>query len=71
MQFILLKKEEKYYFKRFYLERYLKEYPYKKIENERVVDLKKLKKETLHFFWNKDKYVHEKEVLKEYFGQIS
>ena len=69
-QFILLKKEEKYYFKRFYLERYLKEYPYKKIENERVVDLKKLKKETLHFFWNKNKYVHEKEVLKEYFEQI-
>ncbi len=71
MQFFLLKKEEKYYIKRFYLERYLKEYPYKRIKNENGIDLKKLKKETLHFFWDKEKYVHEKEVLKEYFGQIS
>lgn len=66
-EFILLKKEEKYLIKRFYLERYLNKYPYKKIQNECFKNIHSLRKETLHFFLEDDRYIHEKEVLKSYF----
>jgi len=65
-EFFLLKKQEKYIFHRFYLERYLHEYPYKKIKNTRNRDIGSIKKETLHFFYEKNRYLSEKEVLQEY-----
>ena len=44
-----------------------KEYPYKKIEHEKTANIHKLKKETLHFFWKDQKYIHEREMLKNSF----
>ncbi len=69
-QFYLLKKQEKYLIHRFYLERYLYEFPYQKIKNHQTKDLKKLQKETLHFFWEKDHYLSEKELLRKYFQNL-
>lgn len=60
-------KKRKMYQNKFYLERYLYEIPYVKIESHNYPDLKKLKKDTLHFFWQKDRYLHEKEFLKEHY----
>lgn len=60
-------KEKKYLIHRFYLERFLKGYPYKKIESHQKEDITVLKKETLHFFFRCDHYVLEREVLKDYF----
>lgn len=60
-------KNRKYILNRFYLERYLYEFPYEKIESHNYPDLSKLKKDTLHFFWQKDRYLHEKEFLKHYY----
>ena len=57
-------KKRKYYENKFYLERYLYEFPYTKIESHPFPDISKLKKDTLHFFWKKDRYLHEKEFLK-------
>ncbi len=62
-EFFLLKKEEKYIVYRFYLERTLREYPYKKIKNEKNNSIRSLKKETLHFFYEDNRYLHEKEYL--------
>lgn len=64
-------KKRKYYQNKFYLERYLYEIPYIKIESHNYPDLKKLKKDTLHFFWRKDRYLHEKEFLKEYYKVVA
>jgi stage IV sporulation protein FB len=60
-------KKRSYYENRFFLERYLYDYPYIKIESHPYPDLTKLKKDTLHFFWKKDRYLHEKEFLKQKF----
>ena len=68
MQFLILKKNEKYYIHRFYLERYLYQFPYSKIKNHEEQDIHKLKKETLHFFKEKNYYIPEKELLKRYFS---
>lgn len=57
--------KRKYYQNKFYLERYLYELPYRKMKSHSKIELEKLKKDTLHFFWRKDRYVHEKEVLKQ------
>lgn len=57
-------KKRKYIYERFYLERYLYEFPYTKIKSHPYPNLNKLKKGTLHFFWQKDRYLHEKEFLK-------
>ncbi len=62
-------KKRKYYENKFYLERFLHEYPYIKIESHSYPDLHKLKKDTLHFFWKKDRYLHEKEFLKSYYSK--
>ena len=59
--------KRKYLINRFYLERYLYEFPYERIESHNYPDLSKLKKDTLHFFWQKDRYLHEKEFLKNYY----
>ncbi len=60
-------KKKEYYKNKFLLERYLYTFPYKKIEHNEKKDLLVLKKETLHFFKEQQKYRHEKEILKEKF----
>lgn len=67
IQFLLVQKKKKYYFHRFYLERYLYSFPYKKIINQKSADISVLKKETRHFFYEKNHYVTEKEKISEYF----
>lgn len=62
-------KKRKYYENKFYLERYLYEFPYTKIESHSFPDISKLKKDTLHFFWKNDRYLHEKEFLKNIYTQ--
>lgn len=59
-------KNRPYLFHRFYLERMLYSFPYKKIENHRVDDLRVLKKETRHFFYQNNHYVSERQKIKEY-----
>lgn len=49
---------------KFFLERYLYEFPYRNIKSHSYPKLDDLKKDTLHFFWIGDKYLHEKEFLK-------
>lgn len=61
-------KKRKHYQNKFYLERYLYKLPYTKIKSHNYLDLKLLKKDTLHFFWKKDRYLHEKEFLKDYYS---
>lgn len=65
-QFYLLKKQEKYIIHRFYLERFLKEYPYKKIENHKEGDIHLLKKETKHYFFQNHHYQNEREMIEKY-----
>ena len=60
-------KKKEHYKNKFYLERYLYTFPYKKIEHHEVQDITLLKKETLHFFKENQKYRHEKEILQEKF----
>ncbi|MCI9279622.1 MAG: hypothetical protein HFJ02_02335 [Bacilli bacterium] len=55
---------------KFLLERYLHRFSYKKIEHNALQDTYVLKKETLHFFKDKEKYIHEKEFLKTKFEII-
>lgn len=62
-------KNYKYIYNRFLLERYMNTYPYKKTQQEKNKSLQTLKKETLHFFKVGNKYVHEKEILKELFDK--
>ncbi len=66
-QFLTLLKQQKYLRQRFLLERYLHQYPYKKINNEQVLNIELLKKNTLHFFKYKNRFFHEKALLKQYF----
>ena len=66
-QYYLYLKNKKYYQQRFYLERYLWEFPYLKIQNEQGKNYRVLKKNTRHFFYDGEKYLNEKEILKEYF----
>ncbi len=67
-QFFLWKKQEPFLIHRFYLERHLYEFPYRKICSHEVKDIHKLRKETLHFFKHQDYYIPEKELLREYFS---
>ncbi len=60
--------KRKHYQNKFYLERYLYDLPYEKIKSHNILDIKELKKDTLHFFWKKDRFIHEKEYLKEYYS---
>ncbi len=66
-QFILLKRQEKYLIHRFYLERYLKYFPYQKIENEHHENYHVLKKNRRHFFYSEGKYKNEHEILSNMF----
>lgn len=52
---------------KFLLERFLYNIPYKKIEHTVITNPNLLKKETLHFFKKGEKYVHEKEILRQKF----
>lgn len=65
--FILLKRQEKYLIHRFYLERYLKYFPYQKIENEHHENYHVLKKNRRHFFYSEGKYKNEHEILSNMF----
>ncbi len=60
-------RKKEYFKNKFLLERYLYAIPYKKIEHNEMQDIGLLKKETLHFFKNHEKYKHEKEILREKF----
>ena len=40
------------------------------MESHPYPDLSKLKKDTLHFFWIKDRYLHEKEFLRKHFAKF-
>ncbi len=61
-------KRRKFYENKFYLERYLYELPYVRIKSYPFEDVKKIRKDTLHFFWVKDRYLHEREILKKYYS---
>ncbi len=67
-QLIWVIKKEKYLKERFFLERYLYQFPYQSIQNHSKENIYLLKKNTLHFFWINNRYNHEKAVLKKYFS---
>ncbi len=60
-------KKKKWYIHKFLLERYMHSFPYKKIEHNEKQEILLLKKETLHFFKNGGKYLHEQEIVKRKF----
>ncbi len=60
-------KNFKYQNYRFLLERYLHDFPYQKIKNEKEVDLSLLRKDTYHYFKRNNTYVSEKKLLKRNF----
>lgn len=60
-------KKKTWYQQKFLLERYMHTFPYKKIEHNEHQEINVLKKETLHFFKNQNKYLHEQEILKRKF----
>ena len=67
IQLLLVQKRKKYYVHRFYLERFLYSFPYKKKKKKKNEDISVLKKETRHFFYEKTHYITEKEKIIEYF----
>lgn len=66
-QYVSFKKQEKYLLHRFYLERYLKEFPYQKICNEIGENYRVLKKNRRHYFYSDGKYKNEQEILAKLF----
>ncbi len=62
-------KNGKYVMNKFYLERYLKNYDFKKIKNEYNLDITKLQKENKFYFWDKDKWLSEKKILAKRFDK--
>lgn len=68
---IFLYRKREYFKNKFFLERFLYVLPYKKIEHNPVQNICLLKKETLHFFKKENKYIHEREVLREKFDKNS
>lgn len=54
-------------FNRFLLERYLKSYRFKKIKKINSQDVRKMKRDYTHLFYDEFKYVSEREVLKKRF----
>lgn len=60
----------KYQNTRFELERYLNDFPYRKIKNEKKVDLALLKKDTYHYFKKDNTYVSEKKILEKKFSLL-
>ena len=68
VEFILLIKSKHYLQEKFFLERYLYNFPYHKIESHQLINKNLLKRNTLHFFWYQQNYLHEKKVLKNYYN---
>jgi len=62
-------KDFKYTKNKFLLERYLYEFPYRKIYHEKKSNHNILRKETLHFFKEDTKYVHERSILGKLFDK--
>lgn len=62
------KKDFKYVFHKFLLERILYDFPYKKIENH-TKKMEDLKREHLHYFKEKNRYVSEREKIKKKFDK--
>lgn len=60
-------RKKRWYVHKFLLERYMHTFPYKKIEHNENQKITLLKKETLHFFKDQNKYLHEHEILKQKF----
>jgi hypothetical protein len=58
-------KNYKYYRNKFLIERYLYDYPYKKIDNN-TESINELKKEVYHYFKKNNKYISEKNAIYEY-----
>lgn len=67
IEIFLMFKKQKYLIHKFYLERYLYNFPYHKISSEDSLNIHLLKKNTLHFFKYHNRYLHEKGVLKSFF----
>ena len=63
-------KNFKYQNYRFELERFLNDFPYRKIKNERKVDLSLLKKDTYHYFRKDHTYVSEKKLLEKKYSTL-
>lgn len=61
-------KDFKFELLKFQLERYIMDIKYQKIKNEARIDLSLLKKDTYHFFKNKNTYIGEKQILHKKFG---
>ena len=70
VQFHLYMKNKKHYGNRFYLERYLEDFPFSKIKNEKGRNYRLLRKNTIHFFYEDNKYYSEKEILKNHFDKM-
>ncbi len=68
-QYVAFFKNKKYYRNRFYLERYLYDFPSKKIRNEKGGNYKVLRKNTRHFFYNGKRYETEREILTKVFDK--
>ena len=66
-QWFIYFKKRNYYLERFYLERYLYYFPYKRIENSFILNKNILKKNTRHFFYHNNHYLTEHELLDKYY----
>lgn len=62
-------KKTSYYFQKFLLERYLKNYQFK--HRKVITNLQEMRKEVTHLFYRKGKYYSEKEMLKQHFKSAS
>lgn len=60
-------KKKNYFKNQFFLERYLYDLPYKRIEYNNKPKLDLLKKETYHYFKSNNKYINEKKLLQHRF----
>jgi len=63
---IMYIKNFKYHKNRFYLERILYDIEYNKIDNN-TKNIESLRKNVLHYFKNDNKYINEKDMIKEYY----
>lgn len=61
------KKNTKYLYNKFLMERYVNNYEFKKIKNEKNIDLKCMKKNVFYYFWNKNTWINEKKAIKKSF----
>jgi stage IV sporulation protein FB len=69
IKIIELTKNINYVYNKFLLERHIYNISYSKIKNEKIQNLELLKKETFHYFKDKDKYISEKKLLERKFDK--